>query len=303
VTKGPDTRNGAPEETRTAAGPEGEALDRGGSKADEQLGPTLTSELVSLNAMLTEALAQLVRERRDATFKPPSAAPPPVGMATDEQVESFRELRTQLMLMAANVGLTHFTTMVVPVTEGSGASFVARNLAAAFTLQQRVALLIDCNFRNATQHDLIGADDDAEGLFEFLGQSRGGAPQVSSIARLIRPTPLPGLHVIPAGRCDSILAGPPREHFSSPPMKALLSRLRDEPCYVFLDGPPVEGSPDARILSDLADFVILVVGYGRTSASAIGRAAALFDRKKFAGVVFNEFAEERPPGRARPGAR
>jgi Mrp family chromosome partitioning ATPase len=116
------------------------------------------------------------------------------------------------------------------------------------------------------------------------------------VDRLIRPTAVPGLHFVPAGGCNAD-NGAPREYFSSPHLKALLSWLRDEPCHVFLDGPPVEGSPDARILSDLADFVVLVVGYGRITTNAIARAAALFERKKLAGVVFNEYAA-RTPARA-----
>jgi Mrp family chromosome partitioning ATPase len=58
--------------------------------------------------------------------------------------------------------------------------------------------------------------------------------------------------------------------------------------YIFLDGPAIEGSPDARILSDLADFVILVVGYGMDSPETITKTALLFDPAKFVGVVFNE---------------
>jgi Mrp family chromosome partitioning ATPase len=47
------------------------------------------------------------------------------------------------------------------------------------------------------------------------------------------------------------------------------------------------GSPDARILSELADLVVLVAGYGRDTASEISKASAFFAPDKFAGVVFN----------------
>ena len=46
----------------------------------------------------------------------------------------------------------------------------------------------------------------------------------------------------------------------------------------------MKGSPDARILADLADFVVLVAGYGRDTPSTIAQAAANFDPAKFAGV-------------------
>ena len=57
---------------------------------------------------------------------------------------------------------------------------------------------------------------------------------------------------------------------------------------MFLDSPPVIGSPDARILADLADLVVLVAGYGRDTPGAVNKALANFDPNKIAGVVFNQ---------------
>jgi Mrp family chromosome partitioning ATPase len=201
------------------------------------------------------------------------------GLASPDQVDAFRELRTRLLSMAEAVGLPHFATLVVPVSSGSGASFVARNLAMAFTMQdQRVSILVDCNARHPTQDAALGARTDEGGLFDYIEQPR--AP----IQNLIRETSIPGLHLIPAGRPAST----PREYFSSQPMRMVMEALRQAPCFPFLDGPPSKGSPDARILSGLVDFVILVAGYGLDTPEAISQAAGLFDPTKFAGVVFNE---------------
>ena len=217
----------------------------------------------------------LVRE----TQLPQVAARIPVGMATNEQVDGFREMRTRLQAMANGAGLRYFTTLVVPIASGSGASFVARNLAAAFTLQDnQMAVLLDCNLRHPTQHLSLGARADDGGLFDFLEQPH------AAIDTLVRPTAIPGLHFIPAGNPPSR----PREHFSSAGMRMLMSALRQEACYVFLDGPPTQGAPDARILADLADFVILVLSYGSATTEDIAKTAAMFDPAKFAGVVFNE---------------
>jgi Mrp family chromosome partitioning ATPase len=224
----------------------------------------------------------LTASRGQRLFRPPVPTTLPLDMAAREQIESFRELRGHLLRIASALGVKTFTTLVAPVAEGSGASFVARNLAAAFTLDERLALLVDCNARNPTQHEALGSHTlDDDGLFEFLDSSGRG-----SLERLIVPTAIPGLHLIPAGARDG--GRRKREYFSSTAMKELMIRLRGEPCYVFLDAPPVHGSPDARILSDLADFVILVAGYGRSTNAAIASAAAVFDRDKVAGVVFNE---------------
>jgi protein-tyrosine kinase len=236
------------------------------------------------DARAVPASRALVPHRRRSLLVAESDAPVmaarlPAGMADSQQLDSFRELRTRLLAMAQGVGLQFFTTMVVPLAPGSGASFVARNLAAAFTLEDgRFSMLVDCNLRHPTQHLALGARPDDGGLFDFLDSPS------AALERLVRPTGVPGLHLIPAGR----ISNPHREYFSSQAMRQVMGALREEPCYVFLDGPAARGAPDARILSELADFVVLVVGYGRDTTEQIAQAAGLFDPKKFAGVVFNE---------------
>ncbi|HET9932074.1 MAG TPA: CpsD/CapB family tyrosine-protein kinase [Polyangiaceae bacterium] len=200
------------------------------------------------------------------------------GLAnTTEQLDAFRELRTQLMAMAARMDMSHFTTMVAPVSAASGGGFVARNLAASFTLEEsRVAVLIDCNLRDPTQHRAFGVDSEEGGLFDYLDKRQG--------AVTLRPTALPRLHLIPAGRPDTR----PREYFSGRTMRDIMAAFRQSSCFVVLDAPAVKGAPDARILSELADLVVLVAGYGVDTAESVSEAAELFDKKKFAGVVFNE---------------
>jgi Mrp family chromosome partitioning ATPase len=72
-------------------------------------------------------------------------------------------------------------------------------------------------------------------------------------------------------------------------MRAVVDSLRCRYLdrYLFLDGPAIKGSPDARILSDLADFVVVVAGYGRDTPTTISQAVSNFDANKLAGVVFN----------------
>jgi Mrp family chromosome partitioning ATPase len=66
---------------------------------------------------------------------------------------------------------------------------------------------------------------------------------------------------------------------------SLRGRYHDR--YLILDAPSVKNSPDARILSDLADLVVVVAGYGRDTPTAIAEAAGGFDPQKLAGVVFD----------------
>ncbi|MGA9827304.1 MAG: polysaccharide biosynthesis protein [Rhodanobacteraceae bacterium] len=192
------------------------------------------------------------------------------------QADAFREIRTRLLAMG---GEQNFVTMIVPVSSGSGGSFVARNLAAAFAFDEaRTALLIDCNLLHPAQHRAFGTDG-SPGLIDYLDHPAIG------IEPILYRTGIPRLRLMPAGKAREMSG----EYFSSFRMRAVLDSLRCRYAdrYLFLDGPATKGSPDARILSDLADFVVLVAGYGRDTAAAVSHAASIFDPNKFAGVVFN----------------
>lgn len=192
-------------------------------------------------------------------------------------VEAFRELRTKLLAM----GKGNFVTLVASVSRGSGGSFVARNLAAAMAFDEaKSALLIDCDLRHPSQHLTLQVDPEHGGLIDLLEAEQ------AQIADALYPTGVPRLRVLPAGKSREIGT----EYFSSVRMRLLIDSLRSRypDRYIFLDSPPVRGAPDARILADLADIVVLVSGYGRDTPAAIAQAAANFDPAKFAGVVFNE---------------
>jgi protein-tyrosine kinase len=193
------------------------------------------------------------------------------------QANAFRELRTRLLDLAGN---RRFTTMVAPVSQRCGGSFVARNLAAAFAFDDaKTAFLIDCDARDPSQHDVLGVNARGGGLMDYLDDC------TVSVAGLAHATGIPRLSLIPAGRRREI-AG---ESLGSTRMRALVELLRDtdDERYLILDSPPVLGSPDARILSQLVDFVVLVAGYGRTTPASIEKAADTFAPEKLAGVVFN----------------
>jgi Mrp family chromosome partitioning ATPase len=195
------------------------------------------------------------------------------------QADAFREIRTRLLALG---GEQNFVTLVTSVSPGSGGSFVARNLAAAFAFDEaKTALLIDCNPRHAAQYKALGTEA-GPGLIDYLDHPAMGMEPI------IHRTGIPRLRLIPSGAARESSA----EYFSSFRMRAALDSLR---CrypdrYLFLDGPAVKGAPDARILSDLADFVVLVAGYGRDTPAAITQAAAMFDPRRFAGVVFDELS-------------
>lgn len=239
------------------------------ARADERL----VERLVANRSItrLSETTALTPAQMQDRSIISPSSMGHPV-------VDAFREVRTRLLASAND---TNIVTLVAPVSRGSGGSFVARNLAAAFALDEaKSAVLVDCDLYRPTQHTTMRIDPFKGGLVNFLEDP------ATFIADMLYETGIPRLRLIPAGSLPTRNI----EYFSSFRMRLLVDSLRSRypDRYLVLDSPPVRGAPDARILADIADVVVLVAGYGRDSPDDIARAAANFDPNRFAGVVFNE---------------
>ncbi len=198
---------------------------------------------------------------------------------------SFRHLRTTLFQKA---GTHNFTLLVSAVSAQGGASFVARNLAAAVAFDEtKTALLIDCSLTRPTLDNLIliRNNQDLLGLTDYL---RGVEPSIEGI---IYPTGIPRLRAIPAGLKREAAT----ECFSSPQLHTLLQEVRQrypERC-VILDAPSME-EPDARILADLCDYVLLVIPYGRATKEQVMSAALAVDPEQLIGTVFNDVPMIRP---------
>ncbi|MFE8071653.1 polysaccharide biosynthesis protein [Marinobacteraceae bacterium S3BR75-40.1] len=191
-------------------------------------------------------------------------------------VNRFRDLRTRLLEIS---GGNNFTLVVTGATPGAGASFMALNLAAAFSFDQaKTSLLVDCNLREPVLHSMLDILPD-EGLTDFLDD-----PDFD-IARIIYPTGIPRLRLIPAGsRRES-----PSEFFTSFRMKQFLQAIRRRypDRFIILDTASIDESPDARILTELCDYSMLVVPHGRVSADQVQRATEALHSDKFVGAVLN----------------
>jgi len=197
-------------------------------------------------------------------------------------VESFRQMRTHIL---QNAGSNNCVVLVASVVPDGGASFVALNLAAAFAFDEsKTALLIDCRLRDPKQDRLVSADIHY-GLTDYLE-----ADDVD-VSQIIHEGGLPRFRLIPAGRKSD--AG--TEHLDSQRMRELVGHLKDRypDRYIILDAASPAESADAAVLAELADFVLLVVPYGRATESQIWGAAKSIDEQKFLGVVFNDEPQPR----------
>ncbi|MDG9667868.1 XrtA-associated tyrosine autokinase [Hahella sp. CR1] len=191
-------------------------------------------------------------------------------------IDKFRELRTRLLEISKG---NNFTLAVTGVTEGCGASFAAINLAAAFALDSsKTALIIDCNLREPSLHNILDLMPDL-GVTDFIED-----PDMD-IASVIYPTGIKRLRLIPAGsRRES--SG---EFFTSFRMRQFLHSLRKRypDRFIILDTPSIAVSPDARIISELCDLTLVVVPHGRVTESQIVSAVSSIPSQKCAGVLVN----------------
>lgn len=197
--------------------------------------------------------------------------------------DAFRALRTRIVQESNG---SNCSVLVTSICGGGGASFVALNLAVAFTFDaSRTALLVDCDLRRPA-YDYLAAPMMQCGLTDYL-ESHDLDPGL-----IIHPAGIPRLRLIPAGRRSEVAP----EHLESQRMRELLGSVKQryDDRYVIVNTPSLTQTAEARVLSALVDFVVLVVPYAGATEAQVWHAAQLIDEAKFLGVVFND--EPRLPG-------
>lgn len=191
-------------------------------------------------------------------------------------VNHFRNLRTKLLEQS---GGNNFTLVVTGAQSGAGASFVALNLAAAFAFDEaKTALIIDCNLREPALHSTLDIIPEA-GLTDFLGDSD------FDMTGILYPTGIPRVRLIPAGSRRETAS----EFFTSFRMRQFIQavRRRYPDRFIVLDTASIADSPDARILTELCDYVMLVVPHGAMTPTAVEQAGLALNSEKFLGAVIN----------------
>lgn len=198
-------------------------------------------------------------------------------MEDHKVIDAFRTIRTKILQQA---GPGKRIILVTSMAGKSGGSFVALNLAVAFTLdEKKTALLVDCNLRKGGSQTLVPSDANY-GLTDYLE-----ADDIQ-VEHIIHPVGIPRLRLVPAGRRSDM----PTENLGSSKMKSLLAELREryQDRYIILDTSSITDAADARVLQEMVDLALLVVPYGKTTEIQVWNAAKAIEPSKFFGVVFND---------------
>jgi tyrosine-protein kinase Etk/Wzc len=190
--------------------------------------------------------------------------------------EAFRGLRTAV----------HFSSLkrdckVVMITSsfpGEGKTTIAGNLALTFAQSGNQVLLVDCDLRRPSLHQIFGHSRNP-GVTEVLA---GDVP----LAKALHATGIDNISLLTAGT----IPPNPAELLCSDSMRELLARLRSSYDMVILDAPPVIPVTDAPLLTALTDLVVVVVEAGRIPANAAKRMKELLQsvQAPVAGFVLND---------------
>lgn len=197
----------------------------------------------------------------------------------DENVEAFRDLRTQLIMGAMGQDANRSALAIVSAEVGDGKSFIAANLATAFSQMPGRTLLIDADLRTPRLHEVFGIE--ATGGLSGILAGRTEPNVIKPVSHL------PNLYLLPAG----IQPPNPAELLHRASFSLLLRELLSKFDNVLVDTPAASHGPDARIIATHCGAALLI---GRKRESKTTSMQALLKhlnkgKVKMAGVLINEF--------------
>ncbi|MCS7306529.1 MAG: polysaccharide biosynthesis tyrosine autokinase [Thermoguttaceae bacterium] len=159
--------------------------------------------------------------------------------------DSIDNIRTALLYQASMEGIK--VTLITSALAREGKTTVATQLAASLGRTGRFTLLIDGDLRRPSAHRVFDLPQ-APGLCEVLRNE-------AQLEDVIRPTRVPGVWLLPAGRWDinaiqALVHDELREQFA---------KLRESFDFILIDAGPVLTDSDALLLGRYADGVLLSV--------------------------------------------
>ncbi|MBQ7604762.1 MAG: polysaccharide biosynthesis tyrosine autokinase [Clostridia bacterium] len=150
------------------------------------------------------------------------------------------------------------TILVTSTAASEGKTTVAVNFALSLAQHGMRVLLIDCDLRNPSLEDTIGAD--ARGVSSFSEVIRGRAKLSDALIRYAA-----NLDVI----CEKEFNEDAAELITSEFVRKLILTAREKYDYVIVDTPPLTAASDAAVLAEYLDAFIYVIKRGHTSVHSV----------------------------------
>jgi len=199
-------------------------------------------------------------------------------------LEQYRKLAATLHHAQNERGIR--VIMTASALPGEGKSLTAINLALTLSESYRKrVLLVDADLRRPTVQRVFGLPP-IGGLNEGLKLPEDRAMAITRISEQ--------LFVLPAGRPEA----DPMSGLTSNRMRRLITQAAGAFEWVIIDTPPVGLLPDASLLADFVDGVLLVVRAGKAPFSLVKRTVEAITHDRILGVVMNavDYAHDRNAG-------
>lgn len=189
--------------------------------------------------------------------------------------EAIRSINTAVRL--AGKGQLPKTVLITSALPKEGKTVVTLSLARSQVLAGYKVVLVSADVRWPKVERAFNLPN-SPGLCEYL---EGKA----SVDDIIKKDEATGVHVVPAGRCDSTDIA---ELFDRDLMDGLLADLARRYDSVLIDSPPVMAVSEARVLANKVDMALFVVRWATTRKATVRQALRqIAQSTRFIGVVMS----------------
>ncbi|WP_199556202.1 hypothetical protein [Sandaracinobacteroides hominis] len=195
------------------------------------------------------------------------------------RAEAMRLLRTQII--AQHVGAGRRAFAVTGATDGSGATYIAANLAAALSQVGIKTLLVDANLRNPRVDAVFGIDPNGPGLSSYLSLD------VNRPERVVYQNVLPNLSVVPAGPP----VARPQELLSGARFRTGVDILLRQHDVALFDTPATNENADALTVAGVLGYALVVARRNHSFIKDVQVLSAQLaaSRATVIGSVLNEY--------------
>lgn len=213
-------------------------------------------------------------ERRDLSRELVAAVQP-----FSQQAESFRAIRSQLMMRLFSANEPKRALAVVSPEAGDGKTFFAANLAVTLAQLGGRTLLVDADMRGPRQHEVFAVPNGA-GLSNVLS----GRKETNVIHQV---PDLPSLFLLPVG----VTPPNPLELVERPAFKLLLRELLSKFDHVLVDTPAASYGADAGVIAARCGSALAIARKNQCHMNGLQDLVTSLAESpaKLAGVVLNDY--------------
>lgn len=179
--------------------------------------------------------------------------------------EAYRTLRTNLSFYSLDRPIQ--SLVVTSPGPGVDKSSTVANLAVILAQGGRRVILVDCDLRRPSLHELFGLPM-SPGLTSLTLEEKGNLP--------LQDTGIENLRLLASGPKPPN----PADLLGANRMDQVIAQLADQADMVLFDAPPVVAAADAAILAAKTDGILLVIQAGKTRRDQSERARELLEQAK-----------------------